>query len=132
MLASLSKGFSIEYFWDFTGLWTAGSVLTQSPPFGELNRVSQASQVVCCPGFSCCSVRDWHGLLEQGISAPSPTHFPEDNAASHSIPRKCKLSTAGPPGQGLRAPWCPPETHRWLRTSCVACWLSHMPEVGDV
>lgn len=40
MLASLSKGFSNESFWDFTGLWTVGSVLTQSPPFGELNRKS--------------------------------------------------------------------------------------------
>lgn len=39
---------------------------------------------------------------------------------------------ASAPGQWLKAPWCPPhlsfaETSKWLRTFCVACWVSHMP-----
>lgn len=133
VLGSLSKGFSNEYFWDFTGLQTAGSVLTQSPPFGELNCVSQASRPVSCPGFSCYSVGGWHEVLKQGISVPSPTQFLEDNPASHVIRRKCKLSWAGAPGQWLRAPWCPPETMQVAQDFlCGLLVVSHASEVGEV
>lgn len=109
VLGSLSKGFSDDYFWDFAGLRTAGSVLTRSPPSGELHCARQAGSPVCCPGFSCCSMGDWLQWLTRGISVTSCIQFLEDNAASHFIRGKCKLLRASAPGQWLQAPWCPPD-----------------------